>query len=52
MRPCVLFGAELIQQIHHEDDNAGDNENTQIADAHDGQGFHQKIYTHDISLQS
>ena len=42
--------ADLGQQTHHADDDTGDDENTEIAGAHDGQCFHKQIYTHDFYL--
>ena len=43
---------EIIAQGYCGDDDAGDDKNTQIAGADNGQGFHQKIHTHDFNLQS
>ena len=48
----LLLLAELGQQAHHADDDAGDDENTEIAGAHDGQRFQKQINTHILNLQS
>lgn len=52
IRAFGLFGCELIEQAHYADDDGGDDEDAQVAGAHDRQGFHQKINTHIINLQS
>ena len=46
------FALQLVQQHDHTDDDTGDDKDAQIVGAHDGQGFHQKIHTHRLNLQS
>ena len=47
-----LFVSKFTQQANYCNNNTGYDKNTEIAGTHDGQGFHQKICTHDFNLQS